>query len=836
MKSRVSAELGAPRGGHVVGPTDVEQALFARSRSTGSVTESPVLAGRHFTSALVDGDRPTEAPLSPRAQHLPRLPPLRDVRPPFPSPPQWPLDPEMCGYGRLHGLLLVFSVFSLLVFANAVDNGCGHWVQGPESGVLSSRNYPSTYPNNSRCEMKIRLTEGHGVIFRFGDLDIEGSNCQSSYVQILYGHKGSEKVMYCAQFHLPEVLESNEVTIQFYSGHHISGRGFLLTYARSEHKDLITCLDTGNSFSTPKYRKYCPAGCKDVNGDVSGDISQGYRHTSVLCKAAVHAGVIADEQGGYILVEEKKGLSSYPATKANGVQSTRGSLSEKLFTFLSDACKQQERLWPVSVGVGSGHNTSEKTLLDMQNPNRTQTLGEGTTWISDRSGSQQWMVLDLGEKKTITDIITTGYPQCGLDFYVKTYKIEHKEKNRWKTYMQNNNSEKVFVGNTDCLNPSRNSFQTPIVARYLRVVPLIWHQNIAITVDLLGCPYIKENSSALDLLQSRTKPPALKEEVEGNEEEQEEAATTSGPVDSQADLVKLTSIVAPTVLLLILLLAVACICKVTHRKKRKDNGYASSEDKSTGCWKQVKRPFMRQPSTEFTISYSAEQERMQKLDLVTSAMAVEYQQPPMIGIDTVSRKGSTFRPMDTEAKEEAGETITHYDYLQTANQYALPLTSQEPEYATPIIERHAFRKDCFTPDPSYSVPGAVLSKTPSFKAVELGKPPKTGLFSGDYQTPQVKTNRPHRPEGVYDRPKVSSSLVQNGSAADYQRPQVKPSLAENYSTPRDCISVAISCDVERVGERGFLPNREPQWVQTGWEGGELLGATMTVLSPAVQVA
>lgn len=159
----------------------------------------------------------------------------------------------------------------------------------------------------------------------------------------------------------------------------------------------------------------------------------------------------------------------------------------------------------------------------------------------------------------------------------------------------------------------------------------------------------------------------------------------------------------------------------------------------------------------------------------------------MIGTGTVSRKGSTFRPMDTDAKEDSGDGPSHYDFLSTANQYALPLTNQEPEYATPIVERHVFRKEAFVPDPCYSVPGAVLSKTPSFRAAENGVCRKAGM--GGYQTLQAKVERPNHSEGVYDSPKVRRAPAVLGTAAvsDYQRPQGKASVLECYSTPRDCI-------------------------------------------------
>lgn len=43
--------------------------------------------------------------------------------------------------------------------------------------------------------------------------------------------------------------------------------------------------------------------------------------TSLLCKSAIHAGVIADELGGQISVTQQKGISHYEGVVANGVPS-----------------------------------------------------------------------------------------------------------------------------------------------------------------------------------------------------------------------------------------------------------------------------------------------------------------------------------------------------------------------------------------------------------------------------------------------------------------------------------------------------------------------------------
>ncbi|XP_031437049.1 discoidin, CUB and LCCL domain-containing protein 1 isoform X1 [Clupea harengus] len=720
------------------------------------------------------------------------------------------LKAEMYGNGKLYGIILIYSSLSRIVCGEKSDNGCGHSIQGPDSGVLSSRQYPGTYPNNSFCEWRIRLPEGSASItIKFADLSIESRGCESDYIRILQGSGRSEQVLgpFCGDLKsAPSLLkplrvDGSEIRVQFRSGQHISGRGFLLSYASGNHKDLLTCLDKGNHFSDAKYRKYCPAGCRAVAGDVSGDVSQGYRHTSVLCKAAVHAGVISDELGGVISVEERSGQSHYPAVRANKIQSKDGSLSEKLFTFVTDDCKRQEILQHVAVNdsswqraAGAGAGAGDGQPADWS-PNDTDPASPSVLWTPDHGGhaSQPWLQLDLGEKKRITGILTTGSPST--DHYVKSYKVEYRERNRWKPYTQYNSSEPlVFEGNVDSHQQTRGSFQPAIVARHLRLLPQAWNQQVAMRVELLGCPYVRSIPPAVTLIVSENAVnsssqvtletlPTRPESAGGDQE-----STEPLPISPLIDFVQLVIVIVVVAVLVLMLPVCFCVYKALQKKKTKESGYGASDAQHTGCWKQIKQPFARHQSTEFTISYSSEKEPIQKLDLVTSAMAAEYQQPLMIGTGTVSRKGSTFRPMDTEAKEDSSDAPSHYDFLSTANQYALPLTNQEPEYATPIIERHAFRKEAFVPDQSYNVPGVVLNKTPSFKATENGVCRKGGAsHSGGYQTPQAKVDRPNPSEGVYDSPKVRRPAATSAAVSNYQRPQGKASVLECYSSPRDCV-------------------------------------------------
>ncbi|XP_048209928.1 discoidin, CUB and LCCL domain-containing protein 1 [Perognathus longimembris pacificus] len=464
-----------------------------------------------------------------------------------------------------------------------------------DSGTMTSKNYPGTYPNHTVCEKTITVPKGKSLILRLGDVNIESQSCTSDY--LLFTSSSEKYGPYCGSMTVPKELRlnTNEVTVRFESGSHISGRGFLFTYASSDYPDLITCLERGSHYLKNKFSKFCPAGCKDVAGDISGNMVDGYRDTSLLCKAAIHAGIITDEVGGQISIQQSKGLSRYEGILANGVLSRHGSLSERRFLFTSN----------------------------------------------------------------------------GLN---------------------------------------------------------------------------------------------------------------------------VTTVAIPLVLLVALLLAGMGVFAAYRKKKKKGNPYVSAEAQKTDCWKQIKYPFARHQSSEFTISYDNEKEMPQKLDLITSDMA-DYQQPLMIGTGTVTRKGSTFRPMDTDTKGETGvsaEDSGHYDCPQRAgtgtssgqHEYALPLPHAEPEYATPIVERHVLQAHSFSTSSAsgYRVPGPGSVHKHSLSS--SGFCPAAGAQDRDYQMPPG----PKPAGGDYDKPQTSGYLAIENRDPTSPKPQVHPDLSDGYSSPRNCLT------------------------------------------------
>ncbi|XP_068407426.1 discoidin, CUB and LCCL domain-containing protein 1 [Eschrichtius robustus] len=684
----------------------------------------------------------------------------------------------------LLALLLAVSA-PLWLQAEELGDGCGHIVTYKDSGTMTSKNYPGTYPNHTVCEKTITVPKGKRLILRLGDLDIESQTCASDY--LLFTSSSDQYGPYCGSMTVPKelLLNTSEVTVRFESGSHISGRGFLLTYASSDHPDLITCLERANHYLKTEYSKFCPAGCRDIAGDISGNVVHGYRDTSLLCKAAIHAGVIADEVGGQIGVLLRRGVSRYEGILANGVLSRHGSLSDKRFLFTSNGCSRSLSLEPDwQIRASSSWEWINETGGQVRwSPGQARLQDQGPSWASgDRSKNhkREWLRIDLGEKKKITGIRTTGSTQSNFNFYVKSFVMNFRNNNsKWETYKGIvNNEEKVFQGNSNFRDPVRNNFIPPIVARYVRVIPQTWHQRIALKVELLGCQIAPSRTQGNDsLVWSKTSLNTI-----GSTNREDETILKPIPSEEMPKGLNVITVVTPLVLLVLLVAGVG-IFVVLRKRKKKGNPYGSAKAQKTDCWKQIKYPFARHQSAEFTISYDNEKEMTQKLDLITSDMA-DYQQPLMIGTGTVARKGSTFRPMDTEADEAgpAAEAGGHYDCPLPAgrHEYALPLTNPEPEYATPIVERHLARAhtfSAFSARSGYRVPGPGPTHKHSLSS---------GAFSpaAGYQLPQS----PAPADPGYDKPKGGGGGSAAGRADPAcQKPQVNPATNAAYLAPRDCL-------------------------------------------------
>ncbi|XP_016159289.1 PREDICTED: discoidin, CUB and LCCL domain-containing protein 1-like isoform X2 [Ficedula albicollis] len=137
-------------------------------------------------------------------------------------------------------------------------NGCGHTLLTPHSGTLSSKNYPGTYPNHTMCCWQLQAPPGTSLLLAFGDVDLEPSeHCALSSLLLTDPQTGTAYGPYCRNS-VPSapllVTNSSTVTILFNSTSHRSGRGLLLSYATSQHPDLVSCLVRGTHYTQEHVR------------------------------------------------------------------------------------------------------------------------------------------------------------------------------------------------------------------------------------------------------------------------------------------------------------------------------------------------------------------------------------------------------------------------------------------------------------------------------------------------------------------------------------------------------------------------------------------------------
>uniref|UniRef100_A0A8C5UG93 Uncharacterized protein n=1 Tax=Malurus cyaneus samueli TaxID=2593467 RepID=A0A8C5UG93_9PASS len=370
----------------------------------------------------------------------------------------------------------------------SAGNGCGHTLLTPHSGTLSSKNYPGTYPNHTMCRWRLQVPPDTSLLLAFGDVDLEPSeHCAHSSLLLADLQAGP----YCRNS-APSapllVTNSSTVTVLFNSTSHRSGRGLLLSYATSQHPDLVTCLVRGTHYTQEHVSVYCPAGCKDIYGDIWGNPSQGYRDTSVLCKAAVHAGVIADELGGQVTLSREKGITLYESAFANGLHSKRWVRSGWVCSLLSPAC--DDVLEVATFNASSWwHEVDALGQSRSWGAERAALSTTGHSWAAEPGTKAAWLELDLGTRRNVTGIITKGSSEQH-NYYVMSYHISFsRDGKNWRPYRGSSGQEdKVFEGNFDSHGEVSNAFIPPVVARYIRVTPQRWHQRMALKVALVGCP------------------------------------------------------------------------------------------------------------------------------------------------------------------------------------------------------------------------------------------------------------------------------------------------------------------------------------------------------------
>ncbi|XP_070122918.1 lactadherin isoform X4 [Equus przewalskii] len=120
---------------------------------------------------------------------------------------------------------------------------------------------------------------------------------------------------------------------------------------------------------------------------------------------------------------------------------------------------------------------------------RLDKQGKFNAWTAQSNSASEWLQVDLGSQKQVTGVITQGARDFGHIQYVAAYKVSHSNDGaNWTEYRDQRAADsKIFPGNLDNNSHKKNMFETPFLARFVRILPVAWHNRITLRVELLGC-------------------------------------------------------------------------------------------------------------------------------------------------------------------------------------------------------------------------------------------------------------------------------------------------------------------------------------------------------------
>uniref|UniRef100_A0A1A8J7C3 Milk fat globule-EGF factor 8 protein n=1 Tax=Nothobranchius kuhntae TaxID=321403 RepID=A0A1A8J7C3_NOTKU len=120
---------------------------------------------------------------------------------------------------------------------------------------------------------------------------------------------------------------------------------------------------------------------------------------------------------------------------------------------------------------------------------RLNNQGIVNAWTSASHDRNPWIEINMQKKIRLTGIITQGASRMGAAEFIKAFKVASSlDGFSYITYKGDSlRRDTVFVGNSDNDGTKTNMFDPPIVAQYIRIVPVVCRRACTLRMELVGC-------------------------------------------------------------------------------------------------------------------------------------------------------------------------------------------------------------------------------------------------------------------------------------------------------------------------------------------------------------
>ncbi|XP_077570065.1 lactadherin-like isoform X2 [Stigmatopora nigra] len=120
---------------------------------------------------------------------------------------------------------------------------------------------------------------------------------------------------------------------------------------------------------------------------------------------------------------------------------------------------------------------------------RLNNQGIVNAWTSAVHDKNPWIEINMQKKMRLTGIITQGASRMGTAEFVKAFKVASSfDGKTYTTYrMDGQRRDKILVGNIDNDSTKTNLFDPPLVAQYIRIIPVVCRKACTLRMELVGC-------------------------------------------------------------------------------------------------------------------------------------------------------------------------------------------------------------------------------------------------------------------------------------------------------------------------------------------------------------
>ncbi|XP_074078065.1 coagulation factor V [Macrotis lagotis] len=119
--------------------------------------------------------------------------------------------------------------------------------------------------------------------------------------------------------------------------------------------------------------------------------------------------------------------------------------------------------------------------------------GSYNAWSTEKRAhfllNEPWVQVDFEREVVLTGIQTQGAKQYLTSYYTTKFRVAYSSDKRvWRYFKGNSTSKQAhFEGNSDASTVKENLFDSPIVAKYVRISPTQFYNRPTLRIEMLGC-------------------------------------------------------------------------------------------------------------------------------------------------------------------------------------------------------------------------------------------------------------------------------------------------------------------------------------------------------------